>query len=276
MARSFWSGNISFGLVNIPVKLATAVREKSIHFHMLSPDGTCRLRRKLYCPETGKEFDFNETARGYEIAPGQYVILNEEELDQLRPEAGRSIQIAQFVDAAEVDPIYYASTYYLQPDQAGVRPYRLLLEAMKKADRVAVARFVMRQKEHLALIRVREEALLLQTMYYADEVLGAEEAGAKTEAVQVPARELQVAEQLVNALTDKFDPSAFRDEYRLKVEQLIERKAAGEEVVTAAAAEEEAPRIINIMEALEKSLKEARKAEKQAKTEHRRPRRKSA
>lgn len=276
MARSFWSGSISFGLVNIPIKLATAVREKNIHFHMLSPDGTCRLRRKLYCPETGKEYDFSETARGYEIAPGQYIIMDEDELENLRPEAGRAIQIAQFVDAAEIDPIYFDSTYYLVPDDPGVRAYRLLMEAMKKSDRVAVARFVMRQKEHLALIRVRDESLLLQTMHYADEVLSAEEVGAKTEPVQLPAKEVQIAEQLIEALTAEFDPAEFRDEYRLKVEKLIERKAAGEEVVTPAVAEEEAPRIINLREALEKSLREAKKVEKQAKTETRRSRRKSA
>jgi len=276
MARSFWSGTISFGLVNIPIKLATAVREKNIHFHMLSPDGTCRLRRKLYCPETGKEYDFNETARGYEVAPGQYVIVDEGELEKLRPESGRAIEIAQFVDAAEIDPIYFSHTYYLVPDDAGVRAYRLLMEAMKKADRVAVARFVMRQKEHLAALRVRGESLLLQTMHYADEVLSAEEAGATTEPVQLPAKEIQIAEQLIEALTAPFDAAAFRDEYRLRVEELIERKAAGEEVVTAAVAEEEAPRIINLREALEKSLQQAKKSEKQAKTQTRRPRRKTA
>jgi DNA end-binding protein Ku len=277
MARTFWSGSISFGLVNIPIKLATAVREKNISFHMLSPDGSCRLRRKLFCPETGKEYDFNETAKGYEIGPGQYVLVDEDELDKLRPEAGKRVEILQFSPAHEIDPIYFSSTYYLVPDESGTKAYRLLLEAMKKSERVAVARFVMRAKEHLATIRVRDDSLVLQTMHYADEVLNAQDAGAATEKVQLPAKEISVAEQLIEALTDKFDPTAFRDEYRERVEKLIETKAEGQEVVTAATeTEEEAPRVINIIDALQKSLQQARKSERMKVGEPRKHRRKSA
>src|ERR1041385_1375389 len=140
MARTFWSGHISFGLVSIPIKLASAVREKDIHFHMLTPDGSCRLRRKLVCPETGKEYDFGQTARGYEIAPDQYVIIEDKELKSLKPEAGRAIQIAQFAPLESIDPVYFSHSYHVVPDEAGARAYRLLMEAMKQSGRVAVAR----------------------------------------------------------------------------------------------------------------------------------------
>src|SRR5690606_39339020 len=143
----------SFGLVSVPVRLTTAVRDKDIHFHMLSPDGSCRLRRKLYCPDTGKEYDFKDTARGYEVAPDQYVLVDEKELEQIKPEKGNTIDIEDFVDLASVDPIYYARTYYLLPGEGGAKSYRLLVDAMTETGRAAVAHFTMRQKQHLTIIR---------------------------------------------------------------------------------------------------------------------------
>jgi DNA end-binding protein Ku len=273
MARSLWSGHVSFGLVTIPVRLATAVRDKSIHFHRLSPDGTCRLRQKLYCPETGREYDFNEAARGYQIAPDQYVIMDEQELRKLRPDAGRTIEILQFADLHEIDPIYFDHTYYLLPGEAGAKAYRLLADAMNKAHKAAIARFVIHNKQHLAVIRVRDESLVVHTMHYADEVLGAQDAGAMTEHVKLSPGELQMAEQLIGAMSAPFDARKYRDEYREQLEAIIRRKAEGEEVVTAAV-EPEPPRIINIREALEQSLRQAHKGQKEKRAPTRR--RKSA
>ena len=262
MARSIWTGSITFGLVNVPVKLVTAVRDKTIHFHMLSEDGTCRLRRKLYCPETEEEYDFKKAARGYEIAPEQYVLVNEEEIERARPEAGRAIEIEEFVELSKIDPIYYNRPYYLVPDESGAKAYQLLLEAMEKTQRVAIARFVMRKKQYVAAIRPREDVLVLETMHYADEVASVEDLGGAPKDVDVPKKQMQVAEKLIEELaSDEFDPSRYHDEYRERLEELIESKAEGEETISAAAEEEEPPpKAINLMEALEKSLNEAKRS----------------
>ena len=262
MARSLWTGSIAFGLVNVPVKLVTAIREKTVHFHMLTPDGHCRLRRKLYCPDTGKEYDFNETARGYEVAPDQYVLVKDEELDALKPEAGRTIEIEQFVELAEVDPLYFDRPYLLLPGEGGEGAYKLLIQAMGDAGRVGIARFVMRQTQHLAAIRVvdvgKDKALVLHTMHYADEVVvladPPDELPAKTKAA--PAKQVKVAQQLVDAMSEPFDATAFKDDYREKVEELLEAKKEGEEVHEAKSDEDEPPKTFNLMEALKKSVEQ--------------------
>jgi DNA end-binding protein Ku len=260
MARAMWSGSISFGLVNIPVKMHTANRDRDIHFHMLSKDGTCRLRRKLFCPETGEEFDFNETARGYEIAPGQYVLIKDEELAALKPESGRTIDILDFVDLADIDPVYYERTYYLMPDQKGAKAYRLLFEAMERAGKVGIARFSMRAKEYLAAIRpINDGYLALQTMYHADEVVKPEEIAEPVKSGAVDKREVEMAQKLIETLVAPFKPEKYKDDYRDKVMELIERKAAGESVVTQDAPAERPHRVINLMEALQKSLASAKR-----------------
>ncbi|HYE03745.1 MAG TPA: Ku protein [Phycisphaerales bacterium] len=261
MARSLWSGSISFGLVNIPIKLYTAVRDTTIHFHLLNKEGDCRLRRKLFCPETGKEYDFSETARGYEIAPEQYVIIQDEELESLKPEAGRSIDITDFVDLAQIDPIYYDRTYYVGPDERGVKSYRLLMEAMREAGKVGIAKFVMRAKEYLCAIRPGAEGILyLNTMYFADEVLSAKEAVKLPPLKEPPAKkEVAVARQLVEALASEWDPEKYRDDYRDRVKELLDKKAAGETVTVEEVREAEPTRVVNLMKALEASLAQAKK-----------------
>jgi DNA end-binding protein Ku len=257
MPRPIWSGAISFGLVNVPVKLYTATREHDVGFHLLSPDGKCRLRRKLYCPETGEEFDFNQTARGYEVSPGQYVLVKDEELDKLRPEAGRTINIVDFVDQSQIDPLYYDKPYYLVPSEAGARAYRLLLEAMKKQEKVAIAKFTMRSKEYLAALRPEGRVMCLETMRYSDEVVPVEDIEGVPGKVEVNKREVETAEKLIEALVEDFKPEKYKDQYRDRVAEMLEGKKRGEEV-RQVADEEEPPRIINLMEALEKSLKETR------------------
>jgi DNA end-binding protein Ku len=253
MPRAIWSGAISFGLVNIPVKLVTAVKDRDIHLNLLSKDGSCRLRQKLYCPDTGQEYEYNQAARGYEVAPDQYVVVTDEELEQIQPQPGRNIQITEFVDLNAIDPIYFERPYYLVPDESGAKAYRLLLQAMKNTQHVAIARFVMRQKQYTAILRPVDQALILETMHYEDEVVPTAELDLAQE-VDVSKKELQIAEQLVGALVAEFDPSKYRDEYRQRLDQLIQTKAEGGKVVLAATEKPHEPRIINLREALEKSL----------------------
>lgn len=273
MARSIWTGHISFGLVNIPIRLLTAVRDKGVHLHMLSPDGQCRLRRKLVCPDTGEEYDFKETSRGYEIAPDQYVIIRDEEVDAIRPEAGRAIEITEFVELEKIDPMYYERSYYLAPAEGGAKAYQLLLQAMQEKGRVAIGRFVMRQKQYLAALRPHDGAIVLETMRYADEVVSIDDELDLPKDVKVSKGELKMAQQLIDALaSDTFEPGNYKDEYREKLMELIESKAEGEEIVLHESAEEEVPRVINLMEALQKSLADKSKATKPGRP----PRKKSA
>ncbi len=261
MARSIWTGSISFGLVNIPVRLMTAVRDQGVRLHMLSSDGKCRLRRKLVCPDTGEEYDFNQTARGYEVAPDQYVIIQDEELDKLRPEAGRAIELVEFVKLEHIDPMFYERSYWLAPDQGGAKGYALLMRAMEEQGRVAVGRFAMRQKQYVCALRPHNGALVLETMRYADEVVARDEAVEGNLDVQVNAGELKMAQQLISALAvDEFEPEKYHDEYREALKELIEAKSEGEEIVVHEPEDEDLPPVINLMEALQKSLASAKKS----------------
>lgn len=257
MARPIWKGSIQFGLVNIPVQLETAVREKAVSFHMLSKDGSCRLRRKLVCPDTGEEVSYGDTARGIEVAKDEYVLVDEKELDKLKPEKGRAIEIEQFVKLDEIDPIYFERTYFVTPGESSAKAYKLLFEAMKESGRAGIARFVMRDRECIAALRIMGEGMVLHTMYYADEVLSLDDAlpGTLTKAKPV-AKELQFARQLIEAMTHELDLSKFKDDYREQVEQLIEAKKKGKKTVAVKDDhdDEPLPRTINLMDALKRSL----------------------
>jgi DNA end-binding protein Ku len=252
MPRVLWNGTISFGLVNIPITLSTAVKEKTIQFHMLSSDGTCRLRRKLYCPETGKEYDFKETSRGYEVAPDQYVIVNDEELKKLKPDKGKSVVITDFVPLESIDPIYFDRSYYVQPGKDGGNAYRLLVATMMETKRVALAHFVMHEREHLTTLRAHDDVLVLHTMHYADEVTPASELQKTLSHGKVDKRELAVARQLVDALSGEFEPEKYHDEFRREVQEMIHRKSKGMEIKSAPA--EEIPPTFNLMDALRQSV----------------------
>jgi DNA end-binding protein Ku len=256
MSRPIWKGTITFGLVNIPIELVTAVREKSVHFHMMSKDGTCRLRRKLYCPESGKEYDFNETARGVEIGPEEYALVDEKEIKKLKPAKGRAMEIAQFVKLDAVDPVYYDRVYYVRPGQDANKSYKLLVEAMDKSGKSAVARFVMRDREYVGVLRVMDDVLVLHTLHYADEVLSAKDSLPEgVNRAKLTSGELNIASELIKAMTKPLNIESFKDEYREQLEELIDAKIKGKEVVHAYdETEEEAPRTINLMEALKKSL----------------------
>ncbi len=256
MARPIWTGSISFGLVSVPVEMNIAVHEHAIHFHMLTKDGTCRLRRKLVCPETGKEYDFNQTAKGVEIGPEDYVLVDQKEINRLRPERGRTLEIVEFVGADAIDPIYYDRVYYLNPTKDSKKPYKLLTEAMSASGKTALARFVMRERQYLTAIRVKEEGLVLHTLHYSDEVDRMdEEIGNSLKRIKISAGELRMAGELIKSMTAKLDLTEFKDEFRKKLQALIDAKVRGKEITTAPE-EPERPqgRTINLMEALKKSL----------------------
>ncbi len=255
MARAIWSGAISFGLVNVPVKLFSATSPKSVRFHQLSSKTGARIRQKRVDPTTGEEVPFEDIVKGYEITPEHYVLISSEELEALDPKATRTIDIEEFVDLAEIDPIYYDHSYYLAPAAGGAKAYRLLVDAMRESEKVAIGRLVMRTKQQLCALRPSGGVLTLSTMLFGDEVLepdrldeldGVEEA-------EATARELTMAQQLIESLSAEFEPTKYHDEYRERVLDLIERKAAGEEIAIQPEAEEPAA-APDLMAALEASL----------------------
>lgn len=257
MARSLWSGTVSFGLVNIPVKLFTAIRDQSIHFHMLTPDGSCRLRRKLYCPETNKEYDFSDASKGYEVSPGQYIILDKQQLDALKPEKGEDLVIQQFVDVTEIDPIYFDRTYYLGPDRGGKRAYKLFFAALEESGKVALGQFVMRNKQHFVVMRPYNGALLIHTLNYADEIVPvAEIPGANLEtSVKIASEEKKMARQLLDAMTSSFKPETYRDEYTESVQELLEKARQGKKIKRTKDSKTPAGgNVVNLMDALKQSL----------------------
>jgi DNA end-binding protein Ku len=259
MPRAIWSGAISFGLVNVPVKLYSATSPKTVRFHQLSRETGSRIRQKRVDSSTGDEVAFEDIVKGYELTPDRYVVIEPEELEALDPKATKTIDIEEFVDLDEIDPIYYDHSYYLAPATGGAKAYRLLLEAMRESGKVAIGKIVIRSKQQLCALRPSGDAMALSTMLFGDEVLPSDrldELDALEEA-EATTRELTMAQQLIDSLSAEFDPEKFKDEYRERVLELIERKAAGEEIAVAPEAEETAP-APDLMAALEASLAEVR------------------
>jgi DNA end-binding protein Ku len=255
MARAIWSGAISFGLVNVPVKLFSATSPKTVRFHQLSSKTGARIRQKRVDPTTGEEVPYEDIVKGYEITPERYVLISTEELDALDPKATRTIDIEEFVDLAEIDPIYYDHSYYLAPAAGGAKAYRLLVDAMRESEKVAIGRVVLRSKQQLCALRPSGGVLTLSTMLFGDEVVEPDrldELDAVDEA-EATKRELTMAQQLIDSLSAEFEPSKYHDEYRERVLDLIERKAAGEEIAVQPDAEEPAA-APDLMAALEASL----------------------
>jgi len=257
--RAIWTGSITFGLVTIPVKLYTAVRQENISFHMLHDEDHSRLKQKMVCAADGKEVHPEHRVKGYEIAPDQYVIISQEELESVQPRKTKSIEIEDFVKIDEIDSIYFNTPYYVVPQETGTKPYRLLVDAMEKAGRVGIARFVLRNKENLCALRPKKGALILSTMYFANEVVDLDDLDEVPRQVKSDERELKMASQLVEQLAAKFNPDKYEDDYTTALREMIERKAAGEEVVSAPEPET-AGRTTNLMEALQASLSRARAA----------------
>ena len=275
MPRAIWSGAISFGLVNIPVKLYSAVSRKTVRFHQLDREDNQRIQQKRVNPRTGEEVPYENLVKGYELAPDRYVVITPEELDGLDPQKTKTIDIEDFVDLAEIDPIYYDHPYYLVPDKGAEKAYKLLLEAMKESGKVAIARVVIRSKENLVAIRPLDGVLTMETMLFGDEVVppdGIEDIPSTDGKAKTSAREVEMAKQLIDSLTAEFDPDKYRDEYRDRVLDMIERKADGQDVVVEAP-EEEPQKVPDLMAALEASIKGAKR---QGGTAAEKPRKKAA
>jgi len=272
MARPIWSGSISFGLVNVPVKLFSATSPKEVRFHMLHDKDGGRIQQKRVCSMDGEEVPWEHIVKGFEIAKGRYVTVTKEELEAFSPKATRSIDIEDFVDLQQIDPIYYDHSYYLVPDRGAARPYALLLEAMNRTGKVGIGQFVLRTKQYLAAVRPMGRALALSTMLYADEVVEQSELEGLPGAEAKPReKELHMAEQLVQSLATDFDPKKYKDTFREQVLALLERKAEGQEIVAGPAEEEPRGKVVNLMDALARSLAAARKGEApQAGERHRR------
>jgi DNA end-binding protein Ku len=262
MARAIWSGSISFGLVNIPVKLYTAVSRKNVAFHQIDSRTGSRIKQRRVSAVDGEEVPYDQIVKGYELSSGEYVTISDEELSALDPEAVRTIDIEEFVDLADIDPIYYDAAYYLVPDATTAKPYKLLATAMEQAQKVGIARFVMRTKQYVAAVRPKDGKLLLSTMVYDDEVVKPDEIGGfdVLEKVDVGDREVAMAEQLIDSLAEEFEPSKHHDTYREAVLELIERKAAGEAEVLPAPTAPAAEKVIDLMAALEASVAAAKEA----------------
>jgi DNA end-binding protein Ku len=259
MARAIWSGAISFGLVTIPVKLYSAVDPQDVQFHQFQKNSGQRVRNKRVAEESGREVDYGNIVKGYEVSKGEYVIVTPEELESVEPTRNRTIEIEDFVDLDEIDPIYFEKTYYLAPEKgAGAeKAYSLLREALSKSNRIAIGRFVLRTKEYLAAIRPMGDVLVLETMYFADEIRDA-----KKEIKELPAkatvskRELDMAMQLVESQASEWDPRKYEDRYREAVLKLIRAKAKGKDIVVEKQVEPE--RVADLMEALRQSVESAK------------------
>jgi DNA end-binding protein Ku len=254
---TIWSGNIGFGLVSVPVKVISATKSQDVHFNQLEEGTGSRIRYRKVSDATGDEVPAERIVKGYQVSPGQYVIVEDEEIQTLAPKASRTIEIEDFVDLHQIDPIYFENPYYLVPDRAADKPYRLLVEAMTQLEKVAVGRIVMRGKEHLVAIRPIDNVLCVEMMRYADEVVPPEQVEGLPEAdVEPTKRELDMAQQLIETLSTDFDADKYHDQYREQLLELIERKAAGEEIVAEPLVEEPA-KVVDLMAALEASLARA-------------------
>ena len=259
MAPSIWTGAISFGLVQVPVRLLPATKSRDVSFNQLEEGSGSRIRYKKISENSGEEVTSERIVKGYEIAKDRYVIVSSDELAMLAPKAAHTIEIEEFVDLADIDPVYFEQPYYLVPEEKGSKPYTLLVDAMEELGKVAIGRVVIRSKERLVVIRPRGSMLYLETMRYADEVL--DHSGlVKDPGVELSEREKTMALQLVQSLAaEEFDVAKYRDQYREQLLDLIERKASGEEIV-ARAVVEETTEVLDLVAALEESLARARSA----------------
>ena len=260
MPRAIWSGAISFGLVNIPVKLYSAVSKKTVRFNQLDGKDGTRIQQKRVNPKTGDEVPYERIVKGYEISPDRYVVVKPEELESVEPRKTHMIEIEDFVEIDQIDPIFYDHPYYLAPGKGATKAYALLLKAMEESGKVGIARVVIRSKEQLVALRAQDGVLHMETMLFGDEVVSPDSLEEIPDAseLEASAREVKMAGELIESLSAEFDPSKYRDSYREQVLDLIERKAEGEEIVLEAP--QEAPKQVpDLMAALEASIASAKR-----------------
>jgi DNA end-binding protein Ku len=263
MPRAIWSGSISFGLVNVPVKLYSAVHPQGLSFHQFEEGTNARVRNKRVSEKTGKEVDYGDIVKGYEVEKGHYVMVDPDELAEFNPRATRTIEIEDFVDLDDIDPIYYDNTYYLAPEDSdgASKAYGLLLKAMEDQGKVAIGRLVMRNKQYLAAIRPFDGALATSTMRFHDEVMSPsdlDEIPTGRSAPRAQPAEVKMASQIIDSMSREWDPKRYEDTYRVQVLDFLKKKAAGEEIVVEEEPEEQS-NVTDLMAALEASLQAAKK-----------------
>ena len=261
--RPIWKGSITFGLISIPVKLFSAVQEKSIKFNMLHdeeacPEGGGRIKLKRTCSACDQEVAWDDIVKGYEYSSGHYVTFTPDELSALDVDSIKAIDVVSFVPLTDIDPIYFNKTYYVAPDASGIKAYKLLADALEAEGQVGIAKVALREKEHLATIRLKDDLFVLETMHWPDEIREPEFEELEKK-VDVRDTEVKMARQLIQQLSADFDPGEFQDDYRIKLEQMAEKKIEGEEVTVAAEAEEEPTKVVDLMEALKASVADAKK-----------------
>src|ERR1051326_1015925 len=251
MAASVWSGYLTFGLISMPVRLFSGARGSRVSFHMLHRDDNTRIKQQLYCPHDERVVGRDEIVKGYEYRKGEYVIVEPDELKKIEPKTSKAMEILEFVAAEEVDPIYFETSYYLVPEEAGRRPYALLAKTLQESEMIGIAKLTMHNREYTVVLRPYKKGILLQTIYYADEVRELDQFG--SENVQVREGEIKVAQQLIKALEGKFEPKKFHDTFEENVKELIKAKLEGKEV---AAVEKPKPsaKVVDLMDALKQSL----------------------
>ena len=255
--RPLWKGAITFGLISIPVRLYSAVSEKSLKFHLMHEEDGGRIKYERVCSKCGKKVSWDDLVKGYEYSKDHYVTFSDEELEGLDVDSIRAIDVVAFVPLEDIDPIYFNKTYYVAPEAAGLKAYKLLADALEAEGQVGVAKVALREKEHLATVRLKDNVFVLETMHWPDEIREPEfeELDKK---VKVQDSEVKMARQLIQQLSSGFDPEEFTDEYRGKLEQLVQAKVEGAEVTIAAEPEEEPTKVVDLMEALKASVEEAK------------------
>jgi DNA end-binding protein Ku len=251
--RPIWKGAITFGMVTIPVKLYTATEQKDIRFRLLHKDDGAPIQEKRFCTADGKEVAWEDLVRGYQVGKDEYVLLEPEEIDEARPESSTTIEIGDFVELREIDPIFFEKSYFLEPTDVGAKPFTLLKRALEETERIAIARVTIRTKERLATIRTYDDTLVLETMFWPDEIRSTGSLDLpEDKATEVRSRELQMARSLVENLSTRFNPEEYQDRYRIALQELIERKMAGDR--RSAKRRKPEPKVVDLMEALQESV----------------------
>ena len=256
MPRAMWKGAISFGLVTIPVAVYPATEEKTLRFNQLHDEDMGRIRQKRVCEKDGEIVDYEHIVKGYEYEKDRYVVLTDDDFDSVPVESSRAIDIQQFVDLDEIDPMMFKKSYYLAPEETGAKAYALLREAMSQDNKVGIAKVSFRDKEHLAALRFRDDAFVLETMYWPDEIREADFGGVNVD-LKVRAQELEMARQLIEGLTAEWDPQEYTDEYRQALMKIVEAKINGEEIELVEV--EPTAKVVDLMEALKASVAAAKK-----------------
>jgi DNA end-binding protein Ku len=262
MASTVWKGHLTFGLVSLPVKLYSAARSETVGFNQLHKHDNSRVKQVLYCAAENKPISRSEIVKGYEYEKDKYVVIEDEEIKKVAPKTAKTMEILEFVKEAEVDPIYFESSYYMAPDEAGEKPYALLFEALKQSEYCALAKIAMHNREHVVFLRPAKHGILMHTMYYRDEIRMVDEF--RTDTALVKPAELNMAKMLIESLAASFEPEKYSDNYRENLKKLIQAKVDGQQVVETPETTHLAP-VIDIMEALKASLANAKKPAQSAK-----------